>query len=72
MLGYAKNFLYMNKIHDLNNFKTRTRDSAGQVPRDMLQRVQRGVELSLDISRVTNGAHVETYDFLKRILGLEV
>jgi hypothetical protein len=59
--GYVKNYVYMDKIRDLNHLKARIREAAEQVTRDMLKRARQEVEYRLDICRVTNGAHVETY-----------
>jgi hypothetical protein len=59
--GYVKNYVYMDKIRDLNHLKAIIREVAEQLTRDMLKRARQEVEYRLNICRVTNGAHVETY-----------
>jgi hypothetical protein len=59
--GYIKNYVYVGNIRDLNYLEARIREAVEQVTRDTLQCVYQEVEYQLDICRVTNGAHVETY-----------
>jgi hypothetical protein len=55
--GYVKNYVYMDKIRDMNHLKARMREAAEQGTRDMIQHVSQDVGCQLDIM---NGAHVET------------
>jgi hypothetical protein len=61
---YVKDHVYMNKIRDLNQLKARTSEAAGQVTRYVLQHVRTDVEYRLDTCRVTDDAHVVTYELL--------
>jgi hypothetical protein len=45
--SYARNYVYMNKIQDLNNLKAGTRDSAVQVTGDTLHHAKHGISIGL-------------------------
>jgi hypothetical protein len=47
--GYVKNYMYMDKIQDLNHFKARIPEAVEQVTRDTLQCAWQEVEHQLDI-----------------------
>jgi hypothetical protein len=59
--GHVKNYVYMDKIRDLNHLKLRIREAAEQVTKNRLQRVCQKVGYRLDICRVSDGAHMESY-----------
>jgi len=59
--GYIKNIVYAEKIRNIQNLQERITSIVETVTRDMNQRTWQEMEFLLDVSRATNGAHIEIY-----------
>ncbi|PNF30502.1 hypothetical protein B7P43_G10874 [Cryptotermes secundus] len=59
--GYVKNIVYKTQVRDIDQLKTRVRDTVTTVNVGMLARTWQGIEYRLDILRATNGAYVQLY-----------
>jgi hypothetical protein len=60
--GYVNNYVYMDKIRDLNRLEARIGEAAEQITRNMLQGVWQGVEYRLDTNRTHLGtSYVQNY-----------
>ena len=59
--GYIKNIVYAEKIRNIQQLQERITSDIETVTRDMIQKTWQEVEFSLDVSRATNGAHIEMY-----------
>ena len=59
--GYIKNIVYDEKIRNIQNLQERITSATETVTRDMIQKTWQEIEFRLDISRATNGAHIEMY-----------
>ena len=59
--GYIKNIVYAEKIRNLQQLQERITSAIETVTRDMIQKMWQEIEFHLDISRATNGAHIEMY-----------
>ena len=55
--GYIKNIVYAEKIH----LQDRITSTIETVTRDVIQKTWQEIEFCLDVSRATNGAHIEIY-----------
>jgi len=59
--GYIKNTVYAERIRNMQHMQERITSAIETVTRDMIQKTWQEIEFSLDVSRATNGAHIETY-----------
>ena len=59
LYGYIKNIVYAEKIRNIQHLQDRITSATETVTRDMIQKTWQEIELSLDVSRATNGAHIE-------------
>jgi len=59
--GYIKNIVYAEKIRNIHHLQERITSAIETVTRDMIQKTWQEIEFSLDVSRATNGAHIEMY-----------
>jgi len=59
--GYIKNIVYAEKIRNIQHLQERITSAFETVTRDMIQKTWQEIELGLDVSRATNGAHIEIY-----------
>jgi len=59
--GYIKNIVYAEKIRNLQHLGERITSAIETVTRDMIQKTWQETEFRLDVSRATNGAHIEMY-----------
>ena len=59
--GYIKNILYAEKIRNIQHLQDRITSAIETVTRDMIQKTWQEIEFRLDVSRATNGAHIEMY-----------
>jgi hypothetical protein len=57
LCDYVNNYIYVDKIQDLNNLKARIREAVEQATTDMLQSVWQGEDICTNM----NDAHVETH-----------
>ena len=57
--GYIKNIVYAEKIRNIQHLQERITSVIETVTRDMIQKTWQEIELHLDVSRATNGAHIE-------------
>jgi len=60
-VGYIKNIVYAEKIRNIHHLQERITSAIETVTGDMIQKTWQEIEFRLDISRDTNGAHIETY-----------
>ena len=60
--GYIKNIVYAEKIRNIQHLQERITSAIENVTRDMIQKTWQEIEFHLDISRATNGAHIEMYE----------
>ena len=61
LLGYIKNIVYAEKIRNIQHLQDRITSAIETVTRDMIQKTWQEIEFRLDVSRATNGAHIEMY-----------
>ena len=59
--GYIKNIVYAEKIRNIQHLQERITSAIETVTRDMIQKTWQEIEFRLDVSRATNGAHIEMY-----------
>jgi len=59
--GYVKNIVYAEKIRNIQHLQERITSAIENVTRDMIQKTWQEIEFRLDVSRTTNGAHIEMY-----------
>ena len=59
--GYIKNIVYAEKIRNIQSLQDRITSASETVTGDMIQKTSQEIEFSLDVSRSTNGAHIEMY-----------
>ena len=59
--GYIKNIVYAEKIRNIQHLQVRITTATETVTRDMIQKTWQETEFRLDVSRATNGAHIEMY-----------
>ena len=59
--GYIKNIVCGEKIRNIQHLQERITSAIETVTRDMIQKTRQEIEFHLDISRATNGAHIEMY-----------
>ena len=59
--GYIKNIVYAEKIRNIQHLQERITSAIETVTEDMIQKTWQEIEFRLDISRATNGAHIEMY-----------
>ena len=59
--GYIKNIVYAEKIRNIQHLQERITSVIETVTRDMIQKTWQEIEFCLDVSRATNGAHIEIY-----------
>jgi len=58
---YFKNIVYAEKIRNIQHLQERITSAIETVTRDMIQKTWKETEFRLDVSRATNGAHIEMY-----------
>jgi len=59
--GCIKNIVYAEKIRNIQHLQERITSAIETVTRDMIQKTWQKTEFRLDVSRATNGAHIELY-----------
>ena len=59
--GYIKNIVYVEMIRNIQHLQERITSVIETVTWDMIQKTWQEVEICLDVSRATNGAHIEMY-----------
>ena len=59
--GYIKNIVYAEKIRNIQHLQDRITSATETLTRDMIQKTWHEIEFRLDVSRATNGAHIEIY-----------
>jgi len=59
--GYIKNIVYAEKIRNMQHLQERITSAIETVTRNMIQKTWQEIEFRLDVSRATNGAHIEMY-----------
>jgi len=59
--GYIKNIVYDEKIRNMQHLQDRITSATETVTRDMIQETWQEIEFRLDVSRATNGEHIEMY-----------
>ena len=59
--GYIKNIVYAEKIRNIQHLQERITSAIKTVTRDMIQKTWQEIEFRLDVSRATNGTHIEIY-----------
>jgi len=59
--GYIKNIVYAEKIRNIQHLQERITSAIETVTRDMIQKTWQEIEFCLDVSRATNGAHIEMH-----------
>ena len=59
--GYINNIVYAEKIRNIQHLQDRITSAIETVTRDMIQKTWQETEFRLDVSRATNGAHIEMY-----------
>jgi len=58
---YIKNIVYAEKMRNIQHLQERITSAVETVTRDMIQKTRQEIEFRLDVSRATNGAHIEMY-----------
>ena len=56
---YIKNIVYAEKIRNIQHLQDRITSATETVTRDMIQKTWQEIEFRSDVSRATNGAHIE-------------
>jgi len=59
--GYIKNIVYAEKIRNIQHLQDRITSAIETLTRDIIQKTWQEIEFRLDVSRATNGAHIEMY-----------
>ena len=59
--GYIKNIVCAEKIRNIQHLQERITSATVTVTRDMIQKTWQEIEFRLDVSRATNGAHIEMF-----------
>ena len=59
--GYIKNIVHAEKIRNIQHPQDRITSAIETVTRDMIQKTWQETEFRLDVSRATNGTHIEMY-----------
>ena len=59
--GYIKNTVCAEKIRNIQHLQERITSVIETVTRDMTRKTWQEIEFRLDVSRATNGAHIEMY-----------
>ena len=59
--GYIKNIVYAEKIRNIQHLQERISSAIETVTRYMIQKTWQEIEFRWDVSRATNGAHIEMY-----------
>jgi len=59
--GYIQNIVYAVKIRNIHHLQERITSAIETVTRDMIQKTWQEIEFCLDVSRATNGAHIEMH-----------
>uniref|UniRef100_A0A1B6EKB9 DUF4817 domain-containing protein n=1 Tax=Cuerna arida TaxID=1464854 RepID=A0A1B6EKB9_9HEMI len=59
--GYVKNFVYSEKIRNIDHLRQRIIAAVASVTPNLLTNTWREFEYRLDICRATNGSHIEVY-----------
>jgi hypothetical protein len=52
---------YSEKIRNIQHLQERITSAIENITRDVIQKTWQEIEFSLDVSRATNGAHIEMY-----------
>ena len=60
-MGYIKNIVYAEKIRNIQHLQEMITSAIETVTGDMIQKKWQKIEFRLDVSRGTNGAHIEMY-----------
>ena len=58
--GYIKNIVFAEKMN-IQHLQDRITSAIETITRDMIQKTWQEIEFRLDVSRATNGAHIEMY-----------
>jgi hypothetical protein len=58
---YIKNIVYAEKIRNIQHLQERITSAIETVTRDMIQKTWKGIEFRVDVSKATNGAHIQMY-----------
>jgi len=61
LCGYIKNIVYGEKIRNIQHLQESITSATETVTRDMIQKTWQEIVFHLDVSRATNGAHIEMY-----------
>ena len=59
--GCIKYIVYAEKIRNIEHLQERITSAIETVTRDMIQKTWQEIQFRLDVSRATNGAHIEMY-----------
>jgi len=59
--GYITSIVYAEKIRNIQHLQDRITSAIETVTRDMIQKTWQEIEFRLDVSRATNGTHIEMY-----------
>jgi len=59
--GYIKNIVYAEKVRNIQHLQERITSAIETVTRGMIQKTWQEIEFRLDVSRATNGGHIEIY-----------
>jgi len=59
--GYIKNIVCADKIRNIQHLQDRITSAIETVTQHMIQKTWQEIEFCLDVSRATNGAHIEMY-----------
>jgi len=59
--GYIKNIVYAEKIRNIQHLQERITSVIETVTRDVIQKTWQEIKFRLEVSRATNGAHIEMY-----------
>ena len=59
--GYIKNNVYVEMVRNMQHLQERNTSAIETVKRDMIQKTLQEIEFHLNVSRATNGAHIEMY-----------
>ena len=57
--GYIKSIVYAENIRNIQHLQERITSAIETVTQDMIQKTWQEIEFHLDVSRATNGAHIE-------------
>ena len=61
LLGYIKIIVYAEKIRNIQDLQDRITSAIETVTREMIQKTWQEIEFRLNVSRATNGVHIEMY-----------